>query len=152
MIITFCGHSDFYGSQEIEDKILACIKERANGEPVSFFLGGYGRFDSFVLGCCRKYKETDPRSRLVFVSPYRRERYFKDRPYITEGYDEILIPDNIGGEFSKFDIIKRNEWMIKSADYVIAYVNHSWGGAVKTLEYAVRHKKPYINFGLKTFK
>ena len=151
LIITFCGHSDFHGSQELEDKIVACIKEQAKDEHVSFYLGGYGFFDSFALRCCKKYQEIDPESRTVFVSPYRRERYFKDRPYIEENYDEILIPDGVGGEFSKFDISKRNEWMVKRADFVIAYVNVGWGGAAKTLLYAVKHKKPFINFGTKVF-
>lgn len=152
MIIAFFGHSDFHGSQELEDKIIASIKEKANGEHVSFFLGGYGFFDSFALHCCKKYQEIDPESRTVFVSPYRRERYFKDRPYIQENYDEILIPDGVDGEFSAFNIVKRNEWMVKKADFVITYVNVGWGGAAKALEYAVKHKKAYLNFGLKKYE
>ena len=149
MIITFCGHSDFHGSQDLQDKIVACIREHANGEHLSFFLGGYGFFDSFALRCCKKYQEIDPDSRTVFVSPYRRERYFKDRPYIEENYDEILIPDGVGGEFSRFDISKRNEWMVKRADFLIAYVNHGWGGAAKTLQCAIRNEKQFVNFGCK---
>ena len=33
---------------------------------------------------------------------------------------------------------ERNEWMVDSADVVVAYVTHEWGGAAKTLEYARR--------------
>ena len=147
LIISFFGHSSFHGTQELEDKIIACIKEQAKGEHVSFFLGGYGYFDSFALHCCKKYKQSDLESRTVFVSPYRRERFFKDRPYIEENYDEILIPDGIEDGFSRFNIITRNQWMVRKADFVIAYVNVGWGGAAKALKYAIRHKKPYLNFG-----
>ena len=35
--------------------------------------------------------------------------------------------------------------MVEEADLVIAYVMYSWGGAVKTLEYAKRKKKTIIN-------
>ncbi len=29
----------------------------------------------------------------------------------------------------------------------VVYIDHSWGGAVKTLEYAIRSKKNYMNIG-----
>lgn len=43
----------------------------------------------------------------------------------------------------KFAIIKRNEWMIDKSDFLIAYVEHNWGGAYRTLEYA--KKQSYTN-------
>ena len=36
--------------------------------------------------------------------------------------------------------------MVDNCDLLIAYVKYSWGGARKTLDYAIRKKKPYINF------
>lgn len=43
----------------------------------------------------------------------------------------------------------RNEWIVNNSDYIMFYVNHSWGGACKMLEYANKKKKDYINFGTK---
>ena len=43
----------------------------------------------------------------------------------------------------------RNEWMVDSAELVIAYVKYSWGGASKTLEYAKRKMKQIINLAIK---
>jgi hypothetical protein len=37
--------------------------------------------------------------------------------------------------------------MIDSADIVIAYIDHAWGGAYKTYSYAKRKKKRIINLG-----
>jgi len=45
----------------------------------------------------------------------------------------------------KFAISKRNEWMMISADLIIAYVNRSYGGAYKSLQVAKRRKKKIIN-------
>ena len=60
----------------------------------------------------------------------------------------MLLLDNIHNnlELRKTAIIKRNEWMVENCDLLIAYVKYSWGGARKTLDYAIRKKKPYINF------
>ena len=41
----------------------------------------------------------------------------------------------------RYAISKRNEYMVEKADVIIAYVNHSWGGAATTLEYAKRKHK-----------
>ena len=47
----------------------------------------------------------------------------------------------------RYAISKRNQWMVDKSDLVIAHVDHDWGGAAKTLEYAIRKKKSYINLG-----
>ena len=45
----------------------------------------------------------------------------------------------------RFAISKRNEWMMANADLIIAYVNHTYGGAYKSLGIAVQRKKKIIN-------
>ncbi|MBR7095781.1 MAG: hypothetical protein IKC73_06140 [Clostridia bacterium] len=42
MIITFCGHSDYMGNAEDEERLLALLESVIKGEPVDFYLGGYG--------------------------------------------------------------------------------------------------------------
>lgn len=44
-------------------------------------------------------------------------------------YDDVVFPP-IESVLFKFAISRRNEWMIDKADVVIAYVTHSFGGAV----------------------
>ena len=41
-------------------------------------------------------------------------------------------------------IIRRNEWMIDQAAIDLALVRYSWGGAVRSLEYAKRKKKEIL--------
>ena len=59
-------------------------------------------------------------------------------------YDSSVYPP-IENVPMRFAINKRNEWMINQADLVIAYVDHTFGGAYKTLQYAKRKKKQIIN-------
>ena len=58
--------------------------------------------------------------------------------------DDILYPE-LEQTPLKFAISKRNEWMVKQADYVFAYVNTHYGGAYNALLYTAKHNKPYMN-------
>ena len=118
---------------------------------VTFYLGGYGDFDSLALKACLEYKKTHPSARLVFVTPYLDDRYLKNREEILKNYDEILYPE-IETTPPQYAISKRNEWMVKHADFLIASVDHGFGGAVKTLECAIRWHIPFVNLGKKRFE
>ena len=48
------------------------------------------------------------------------------------------IPENTP---KKLQIIKSNQYMIKSANFLICFVKHSWGGSAMTLEYAKKSEK-----------
>ena len=145
MIITFCGHSEIFGEEGLEEQISATIGENACGD-VLFYLGGYGTFDGMALRACQKYKEVHPSARIVFVTPYLDETYLKNRDFKLRDYDETLFPE-IEKTLPRYAIRKRNEWMIRQADLLIAFVDHDWGGAAKTLEYAVKRGKSCINLG-----
>lgn len=147
MIITFCGHGTLTVSEkltlQIQNTILDNIKP---GEPTTFYCGGYGDFDSLCAKVCRKLKSLLPDSEIVFVTPYitpsqqERLKYLLD----TNLYDSTLYPP-LENVIPRFAITKRNEWMMDQADLIIAYVNRSFGGAFKTLEYARKRKKRIIN-------
>ena len=59
-------------------------------------------------------------------------------------YDGCIYPP-IENTPKKYSILKRNYWIIDNCDYLIFYVIHSFGGAVKALEYAKRKKVKFIN-------
>ena len=147
MIITFVGHSsmmvDRNLSKEIREAILSNIKQDAS---VTFYCGGYGDFDRHCATMCRQLKETIPSSEIIFVTPYIAPSYQKKLKHLidTELYDTIIYPP-IENTPPRFAITKRNEWMVSQADFIIAYVSHSYGGAYKTLSYAKRKQKAMIN-------
>ena len=109
-----------------------------------FYLGGYGDFDVLCLRTLKDFKADFPEIELIFITPYLDKNYSK-LELAKYYYDDVIFPP-IESVPRKFAILKRNEWMVKQADLVIAYVKYSWGGAAKALEYAKRKKKRIINF------
>ena len=143
MIITFFGHSNFTENLAVKEEIFNLLKERINGEMVTFYIGGYGNFDNFALKICKEYKSTN-NAKILFVTPYLGDWLNKRKEYFEKEYDEILYPD-IENSPLKYAIIKRNEWMVKRSDLIITWVNVRFGGAYNALLYAKRKNKEYIN-------
>ena len=99
------------------------------------------------LRTLRELKKEFQNVELIFITPYLDKNYSK-LEFAKYHYDDVIFPP-LESVPRKFAILKRNEWMVDSADLVIAYVKYSWGGAAKTLEYAKRKKVPIINIALK---
>lgn len=88
-------------------------------------------------------KHDFPTIEILFITPYLDKNYSK-LELAKYYYDNVIFPP-IESVPRKFAILKRNEWMVNSADLVIAYVTYSWGGAAKTLAYAKRKNVPIYN-------
>ena len=145
MIITFCGHRSFVGSEEYEKKILALLEKTVGDNPADMFLGGYGGFDSFAYEVCKKYKASHPSVSLIFVTPYITEQYQKNHlEFIKNMYDSIIYPE-IENKPKRFAVFYRNRYMVEKADIVIACVSNTWGGAYTTYKYAVSKQKRIFN-------
>lgn len=145
MIITFCGHSDFVGNQEYEEKILSFLEENVGNSPAELFLGGYGAFDDFAYGCSKKYKHGHPNVSLVFVTPYITAEYQKNHlEYASTVYDSILYPD-LENVPPRFAISRRNKYMAEKADILIAYIDRAYGGAYQTYKLAKGKGKRIFN-------
>ena len=150
MIITFCGHANFFKSEEYEQKILTFLEEKIGDQPADLYLGGYGDFDSFAYDCCRKYQETHPKVSLVFVTPYLDVEYQKNHlDHQRTRYDSMIYPE-IEDKPKRYAILYRNKYMVEKADYVVAYVSRNWGGAYQTYKHAKRRGK--LIFNLAKFK
>ena len=145
MIIIFCGHAKFIKAKEYEQKILEFLEKKIGDESAEMYLGGYGDFDNFVYGCCKKYKQSHPNTSLVFVTPYFSIDYQRNHLEIQKTrYDSILYPE-IEDKPKHFAITYRNKYMVEKADYVVAYVSHDWGGAYTTYKHAKRKGKEIFN-------
>ena len=144
MVVAFCGHAQFFKTEEYEQKILAFLEKKVGDNPVDFYLGGYGSFDSFAYDCCKKYKETHPHASLIFITPYITVNHRLQK------YDGIIYPE-IENKPLKFAISYRNRWMVERADYIICGILHEWGGAYKTYQHAIRKNKTVFNVTGKEF-
>ena len=140
MIITFCGRSKIADKETVRERLTNEICNLLSSGYTTFYLGGYGDFDLMAASVLHEMKDSYPSIDRVLVLPYL------DRKYDEKLYDSTVYPP-LESVPKRFAISKRNEWMVEQADVVIAYVTHDWGGAVKTLEYAVRKKSQIINIG-----
>ena len=147
MIISFIGHSSVLSQNRIRNMVKEQIKRLiSSNESVVCYLGGHGDFDEVCAGACRELKRENYRVELVYVTPYLNtsaQRKIKELIFAGE-YDSSLYPP-IEKAPLKFAISKRNEWMMKNSDVIIAYVDHSWGGAFRSLKFAIAAKKKIIN-------
>ena len=144
MTITFCGHSNFSFDNTVKEKLRELLLQEIRKNPAcKFYLGGYGDFDSLCLSILKGLKIQFPNIELLFITPYLDNNYSKLETAKLY-YDGIIYPplENIP---RRFCISKRNEWMVNEADFLIAFVKYSWGGAAKTLEYAKRKKVGFFN-------
>ncbi len=137
MKVTFCGHGDIDCSH-LEDLLYDTTEKLILQGADEFHLGGYGKFDIMCATVLRKLKTKYPHISSVLVLAYLNQSYNK------ELYDFTEYPP-IENTPKPFAILKRNEYMVKKSDAVIAFVVHSFGGSAKTLRIAEKYNKQIIN-------
>ena len=144
MIITFCGHSKMTFSKRKQNELNSLLENQLiENQSCTFYLGWYGDFDNLCFDLLKKLKLSYPHIKLVFITPYLDDNY-KKLKCAKESFDEIIFPP-LEEVPKKYAILRRNEWMVEHADFLIAYVKYNWGGASKMLAHAKQKKKRYIN-------
>ena len=139
MNVPFCGHSKIWKHEEVEKWLFNVTKKLIQQGATTFYLGGYGAFDSLVASVLRELKKDYPQIELILVLAYlNTERN-------TSGYDSTVYPP-LEAVPRRFAITHRNRWMVDVADVVVAYVLHDWGGAATTLRYANQKAKRSIRY------
>ena len=139
MIVTFCGHAQISQSEKIEKWLYAVTQKLIEQGATTFYLGGYGAFDSLAASVLREQKKQYPQIELVLVLAYL------NTGRNTSGYDSTVYPP-LETVPRRFAISHRNRWMVESADVVVAYVLHDWGGAATTLRCVRQKKKQIISY------
>ncbi len=136
MIVTFAGHRDVQDSNKVRGWLCSKVEQLIERGANTFYLGGYGEFDSIAASVVKKLKEKHPYIESILVTPYLNHTY-------ACSYDASIYPplENVP---KRFAIPRRNEWMVDNADVLIAYVTRDFGGAYKVLTYAERKKKEVI--------
>ena len=135
----FCGHSQVEDGVSVRTWLDEVIRQLCQQGIRKFLLGGYGAFDSLAAAAVYQAKAqfSDISSLLVL-------------PYLDLKPDLLLFDGSLYPPFEnvpkQFAIARRNQWMVDEADIVVAYILHTWGGAAKTYEYAVKKKKRIICF------
>ena len=134
---TFFGHRDCPDS--IRPKLRSVlINLIENQQADTFYVGRQGSFDALVYATLRELAAEYPHIRYAAVL----ERLSGKN---TDDFTETLFPGAMENVPPRFAIVRRNNWMLQQADFVVVYVTHTWGGAAKFAKKAEKQGKTVIN-------
>lgn len=130
----------FFGHRDIPDSVKPALYESLENvirQGVDlFYVGNHGRFDTMVLHALQKMKEQYPHIDYAVVLAYLP----KEQPDYP-----IIWPDGLENVLPRYAVSRRNDWMIRQSDFIIACVERSWGGAAHAVFAAERQKKTVIH-------
>ena len=116
----------------LDDAIERHISEYGVTE---FVAGHYGRFDYMAASAVRRAKERHPDVMLTLLLPY----YPFDHD--TSDYDRTYYPEGMETVPKPFAIVRANEYMIKTCEYLICYDAGLIGNTGKLVKRALRRQK-----------
>lgn len=133
----FIGHHD--ANAEIYPILLAEVSRHITEYGVtSFFVGHYGNFDKMAASAVKEVKKHYPDVQLMLVLPYHPAIRPVEKP---DGYDGTYYPWEDERIPKRLAIVKTNQRMVDTCDYLIAYAWHHLGGSGQIVEYARRREK-----------
>lgn len=133
----FIGHRD--AGMEVFSALQTEVERHIVAYGVhKFYVGNYGSFDHMAARAVIKAKEKHPEVRLYMVLPYHPA---VRRVSVPPGFDGSYFPEKQENVPPRLAIIRANEQMVCSCDYLIAHVKYPSGGAGKVLEIALRRQK-----------
>lgn len=138
---TFFGHR--LAPVDIEPQLQEVLADLVTNEKVdTFYVGTNGNFDFLVRRNLKRLKLLYPHIKYFAVLAYLP----KEKSYSVDyDYSDTIYPEGIEKGPPRFAICRRNEWMLKRSDFVVTYVTHTSGGAVKYKERAEKRGKRVIN-------
>ena len=136
--VVFIGHNECYGLsiKALNEVIKQCIE---NGT-TTFLSGGQGRFDRVCATAVFKLKKEYPHIKNVLIIPYLSFNVFN-----REIFDEIVFPNGFEKYHFKAAILQRNRYMVNQSEVAICFIEHGWGNAIKTYEFAKKKNLKTIN-------
>ncbi len=143
MTVTFCGHKDCPHSvlHRLEDVLEILIQEKG---ATQFYVGNQGCFDWMVQTALHQLQSRYPYICYEVVLAYLPDG--KNNAEIVREHP-TLYPEELENVPKRYAISHCNRWMVDHADCLVAYVEHDWGGAVKTYRRAVNRGLTIINLG-----
>lgn len=133
---TFFGHRTCPLSilSSLESSIIQLIEEK---NVDTFYVGNHGSFDRMVyktlIALNDKYTHISINVVLAYIT---------QKTMIPSEY--TLFPEGIEFVPKKIAIPWRNEWMVQHSDYVITYLEYTYGGTYNAVSYARKQNKSII--------
>lgn len=141
-VCTFFGHRDCpeTAKTKLRETLIDLIENHAVD---TFYVGNQGRFDYYARCTLRELQKEYPHIQYAVVLAYV--------PGKQNEYDDnsdTMLPEGIESVHPRYAISWRNDWMLKQSDYVVTYINQTWGGAHQYAEKAKRQKKVVVNIAI----
>lgn len=137
----FFGHRD--APDTLADEIYTAAEELVLLEGVTTFLvGGHGNFDFLAAQMVGRLRQVYPHIRLVLVAAY--PSAFRSQRVREGNFDDAFVPDALAKVPAKAAIVCRNRWMAQQADFVIAFVHRTTGGAYTAVSCARKKGKSVL--------
>ena len=129
------GHR--YVPEVILDELIQSVERLYLEENITiFYVGRYGLFDRYAGAAVKAVRAQFPEISLYQVIPY----HPAVRPIVLpDGYDGSFYPP-LEGVPQRYAIVRANQYMVKTCDAVICYVNHC-GNSKVLLESATKRAK-----------
>lgn len=139
-ICAFFGHRELW--RDIHAELEDAVKYALDNGCRTFWCGGYGAFDLCAAGTVHRLKTEVPNLQLVGVLAY-----LPQHRHPSELYDFTIYPEGLETIPQRFAISKRNQWMVQNCDWIIACVDHRYGGAYTAYRQALKEHKVLVNLG-----
>ena len=102
-----------------------------------FYVGGHGGFDRIAAAATKRAKQKRPDITLMLVLPYHpAERAFPT----PDGFDGTYHPEGLENTPRRYAIVRINQIMVDTCDWLVCYVRHGASNSRNLLEYA-QHRK-----------
>ena len=135
----------FFGHRDCPDSLKAMIRSVVidlitNYGIDMFYVGHQGGFDGLVRSVLYEITQEHPQVYYAVVLAY-----MPSESSASSDTSDTMLPEGIELVHPRYAISWRNNWMLQHSDFVVAYVAHSWGGAARYMQKAIRSGKTVIN-------
>ena len=133
----FIGHRETGG--DVVPALTEAVERHITDYSVTdFYVGHYGGFDGLAAQAVKEARERHPEIRLTLVLPY----HPAIRPISTpKGFDGTFYPWEDEKIPKRLAIIKTNQRMVDTCDYLITYAYHFLSGTGQIVEYARKREE-----------
>ena len=132
----------FIGHREADERLLPRLEltiERLIAEENVryYYMGGYGGFDRITAAATKRAKQKYPDITLMLVLPYHPAERAVPTP---DGFDGTYYPDGLENTPKRYAIVRTNQIMVNTCDWLVCYVRHGVSNSRNLLEYAQRRE------------
>ena len=136
----------FIGHREADERLFPRLEETVERLIIEedvrhFYVGNHGGFDRIAAHSVITAKQRHPEITLMLVLPY----HPAERPLeASEGFDGTYYPEGLENVPKRYAIVRVNQNMVDSVDWLVCYVRHGASNSRKILDYAFRREKQQL--------